>query len=113
VRRVGFRSAGGTFQHAGFDHCSGTVGLADRSVECNLSVKGRARANHAVPAKHPGLDKLPSAEPTISEMIPLCGKYTRSIVFSALKMMVSIEIVTFLRCGKIKFRSVSHSDSKK
>ena len=32
---------------------------------------------------------------------------------SALKMMVSRGIVTRLRCGKIRFRSVSDSDSKK
>src|SRR3954469_5053323 len=57
-----FALLGSPFQHAGFDHCSGTVRLTDRSVECNLSVKSRTRANHAVPAEHPGLDKLPSAE---------------------------------------------------
>src|SRR3954470_21195027 len=75
-----FALLGGPFQHAGFDHCSSTVRLADRRVECNLSVESRARANHAVPAQHPGLDKLPVLRPTMSEMIPLCGKYTRSIV---------------------------------
>jgi hypothetical protein len=58
----GLALLGSPFQHAGFDHCSGTVRLADRSVECNLSVERCARANRAVPAQHPGLDKLPGAE---------------------------------------------------
>src|SRR4051794_3471670 len=57
-----FTLPGGLFQHAGLDHCSGTVSLAYRRGECGLSVEGRARANHAVAAEHPGLDKLPAAE---------------------------------------------------
>jgi hypothetical protein len=42
--------------------CSGTFSLADRRVECSLSVEGRTHANHAVPAQHPGLDKLSGAD---------------------------------------------------
>src|SRR5215208_6323602 len=57
-----FALPGGLFQHAGFDHCSGPVSLADGRVECNLSVEGGPRANHAVSSEHPGLDKLARAE---------------------------------------------------
>src|SRR4051794_32897451 len=57
-----FALLGGPFQHAGFDHRTGTVGLTDRCVECNLSIESRASANHAVPAQHTGLDELPGAE---------------------------------------------------